>query len=122
MKRYHYEACLTINGASTEPPMGCSRGRLHSEYTVGYLSEGLPVSGSRRRILMPPQKLPQFSQTLSSFSTTRLGSMAFQSSLSWKERSTMPSSFQLYLGSPGSSVGLVASPIAELRLPKVERA
>src|ERR1035437_1728551 len=102
--------------------MGSSRGRLHSEYKVAYLSEGLPVSGSRRRILIPPQKLPQFSHTLFSFSTTRLGSMAFQSSLSWKERSTMPSSFQEYLGSAGSSVALVASPMAELRLPKVERA
>src|ERR1035438_6577826 len=102
--------------------MGCSRGRLHSEYSVGYLSDGLPVSGSRRRILMPPQKLTQFSQTLLSFSTTRLGSIAFQSSLSWKERSTMPSSFQAYLASAGSSVGVVARPMAELRLPKVESA
>src|ERR1035441_6139706 len=111
-----------MNGASTEPPMGSWRWRLQSEYTIGYLSEGLPVSGSSRRILMPPQKLPQFSQTVSAFSTTRLGSMAFQSSLSWKERSTMPSSVQEYLGSAASSVGLVASPMAEFWLPKVESA
>ena len=34
----------------------------------------------------------------------------------------MPSSVQEYLGSVASSVGLVASPMAELRLPKVESA
>src|SRR6266567_7768217 len=106
-----------MNGASIEPPTGGVRGRLASEYSVVSALESLPVSGSMRRILIPPQKLPQLSQTLRSSSTTRLGSMAFQSSVSSWDRSTMPWSVHLYRGLLGSSVGFVASPMAEFRLP-----
>ena len=83
-----------MNGASTEPPIGASRGRLLSERTVVSADDSLPVVGSIRRILMPPQKLPQASHTLFSSAITRFGSIAFQSSFSWYERSTSPSSTQ----------------------------
>src|SRR2546425_6739536 len=111
-----------INGPPTEPPIGGVRGRLASEYMVVSFVESLPVSGSRRFILIPPQKLPQLSQTLRLSSTKRFGSRAFQSSFSCSERSTIPSSTHLYLGLWGSSVRLVANPMAEFLLPNVETA
>src|SRR5712691_3630195 len=109
-----------INGASMEPPIGGVRGRLASAYMVVSFVESFPVSGSRRFILIPPQKLPQSSHTVRLSSTKRFGSIAFQSSLSCSERSTMPSSTHLYLGLLGSSVWLVANPMTEFLLPNVE--
>src|SRR5882724_1219517 len=105
-----------------EPPTGCPRGRLASAYTLESPLDGLPVAGLMRRILIPPQKLPQFSQTLRSSSMTRLASIAFQSSFSSYDRSTIPSSTHLYRGSLGFSVTLVARPMAEFRLPNEETA
>ena len=84
------------------------------------LVENLPVAGSTRRILMPPQKLPHVSHTLTGSSTTRLGSIAFQSSFSAYERSTSPWSTHAWSGLDESSVRDVARPMAESRLPKVE--
>ena len=84
-----------MKGASTAPLIGCSRGRLLSEYIVVSVVDSLPVAGSTRRILMPDQKLPHISQAFVRSSMTRFGSIAFQSSLSCDERSTIPSSTHL---------------------------
>src|SRR5215212_6556452 len=67
---------------------------------------------------MPPQKLPKESQGCPASSSTRWGSMAFQSSAR-EELSTFPSSFHAYFSLDGSSVRFVASPMAERLLPKV---
>jgi hypothetical protein len=81
--------------------------RLAREYSVGSALDNSPLSGSMRRILIPPQKLPQLSQTFALVFDGQGGIDGFQSSVSLWERSTMP----------WSSVGLVASPMAEFRPP-----
>ena len=72
---------------------GASAGRLRraSEYSLASDSEALPVAGSRRRILIPSQKLPNPSQMRPLPSSTTFGSIALKSS-SVRERSTRPRS------------------------------
>ncbi len=81
-----------MKGASTAPLIGCSRDRRLIAYILVSIVDSLPVAGSIRRILIPDQKLPHTSQACVRSSMTRLGSIAFQSSVSSDERSTIPSS------------------------------
>ena len=86
---------------------------------LGSAADGLPVAGSIRRILIPPQKLPKLSHGWLFSSSTIFGSMALKSSVAVDFR-TRPSSFQWYFGLCGSSVSLVARAMPEVFTPNAE--
>src|SRR6185369_17655998 len=106
-----------MKGASIEG--GVKGRRLASEYSVASAPESLPVRASTRRILIPPQKLPQTSHGAAFSSKARFGSMAFQSS-SGVEPTTLPSSTHRYSELIGSSVRFVVRPMTDRFLPNVE--
>src|SRR5689334_3031633 len=105
-----------MNAASTEPEL---TNRCASEYRFVSSSDNLPVSGFRRCILMPDQKLPNASQGLPSASSARFGSMQ----LYWLivvDSTTSPSSIHSKSSDFELSVLFVARPMTERLLPNVE--
>ena len=79
--RYQWSPRRTMKGASIAPSVGgvwCSsaRGRAASLCRVVSSVDSLPVWGSTRRIMMPPQKLPNDRHGVPLVSTTAFGSIA----------------------------------------------
>src|SRR5216110_3424590 len=107
----------SMDGAWAREWMGASAGAAGA--ACARAPARLPVLESRGMSLMPLQKEPKASHQAPSASCVIAGSMALNLSAG-EDRMTMPRSLQRYAGSAGSSVGLVARPIADVFLPKEE--
>ena len=76
--------------------------------------------GVEARILMPPEKLPELSQTFLSSSTTKFGVDRVPVVLVLEMTGRPCLRRPTCISGPGSRLAFVASPIAESRLPKLD--
>src|SRR6476620_3568495 len=96
---------------------------IASQWASEYIGESavilLPVAGSSSISLIPLQNEPNVSHNFPSASKNAAGSIVLKSSFS-RDCTTIPPSVHLYAGSSGSSVGLLATPIADVFFPKLD--